>query len=621
MPKLSIQQLSHAYGAQPILKAFDWHIQDALRYCLVGRNGVGKSTLLRLLAGLEQPDQGTINWSADAQIGWVPQALPDAADHSVRSYILTDCGATGKAVLAYETMLSQNPEAPQLGALFDAVEQFDGWSLLQRMDAALSQLKLSADEPFKNLSGGWQRKVMLIKAWIQQPNVLLLDEPTNHLDIEAIDWLEKQLIQFSGLVIFISHDRRFIDQVAQRIVELDRNVITNYQPPYANFVQARAERLRIEADQRAADRKFLAQEEAWVRQGIKARRTRNEGRVRRLEALRAAQSELRSVSGIVAMDAAQAHRSGRQVFTLEDLSFKYAEQWIVQNLTTTVLAGECIALVGPNGIGKTTLIRLLLGELQPSAGHLTIGTQLESVHLDQSRQRFDTNQSVLEAFAEGREQIEFAGQNVHPTAWLKRFLFPSQQWHSPVRTLSGGELNRLALCHLMSKPSNLMILDEPTNDLDLETLEVLESVLDDYLGTVIVSSHDRQFVDAVATQVWGFLGEGRIVPVLGGYDQWQSYQSRQLTPTVVAQSEKAPIIRSSQNKLSYRQQQRYAALPQLIQQLESELADLNQLTSEPTFYQRDAQQIKSSLAQLTQLQLTLDEAMHEWLELAELANE
>jgi ATP-binding cassette subfamily F protein uup len=626
MPSLSIQQLSHAYGADPIISGLEWHVQESQRICLVGRNGVGKSTLMRILAGVEQPDQGRVSWSTDAQVGWVAQALPVASNVSIRTFILSGCGAAGQAVLAYEAQLIDDPESPQLGPLFEAVERFSGWSYMQRIDAALSQLKLSPETLLIDLSGGWQRKVMLIQALVQQPNVLLLDEPTNHLDVESIEWLEKQLLQFSGLVLFISHDRRFIDQVAQRIVELDRNILTSYQPPYSDFVEARAERLRIEAEQRAADRKFLAQEEAWIRQGIKARRTRNEGRVRRLEALRAAQANLRNLSGVANMEAAQAERSGHLVFQLEHLSFNYAERAIVQDLTINVLAGESIALVGPNGIGKTTLIRLLLGELAPTSGRLKTGTKLICAHLDQSRQQFDPEQTVLDAFAEGRELIEFAGQSVHPTAWLKRFLFPSKQFHSPVRTLSGGELNRLALCHLFSKPSNLLVLDEPTNDLDLETLEVLETVLDEYLGTVIVSSHDRQFVDTVATQVWGFLGQGNIVPVMGGYDEWQAYKLRQQSsvdanPSNRGSKPSSNQSRTVQHKLSYREQQRYAALPGLIQQLEADLAQLNQRVSDPDFYQGDPAQIEKTLNQLSELQSRLDETLSEWLELAERTSE
>jgi ATP-binding cassette subfamily F protein uup len=335
--------------------------------------------------------------------------------------------------------------------------------------------------------------------------------------------------------------------------------------------------------------------------------------------LRAAQGELREVSGVVNMEAAQAERSGRLVFELDNLCFQYDQKTIVKDLTTAVLAGESIALVGPNGIGKTTLIQLLLGELLPTSGRLKTGTKLRCAHLDQSRQRFDPELSVLDAFAEGRELIEFAGQNIHPTAWLKRFLFPPQQWRSPVRTLSGGELNRLALCHLFSKPSNLLVLDEPTNDLDLETLEVLENVLDEYLGTVIVSSHDRQFVDAVATQVWGFLGAGRIVPVLGGYAEWLAYQARQ-TPRQDAHKltkSATTTVRQTQQKLSYREQQRYIALPEMIQSLESDIANVTQRASDPAFYQGEPDSIQATLAQLSDLQAQLESAMTEWLELAE----
>ncbi|MCH8550669.1 MAG: ATP-binding cassette domain-containing protein, partial [Natronospirillum sp.] len=516
MPTLSLQSLHHAYGSEPVLDAVEWQLNTNERLCLVGRNGEGKSTLLRLLAGVETPDQGTIGWSEDAQIGYVPQSLPPNESGTIRSFVLAGGGQAGTKLLAYEDELLRDPQSAAVGRLQQWLDDNMAWGLAQRVDTVLNQFDLQPGTPLNNLSGGWRRKALVARALIAQPNVLLLDEPTNHLDIDSIEWLEQFLRGFRGLVIFVSHDRQFIDAVAETIVELDRSNLYRYPAPYESFLMAREERLRIEAEQQARFDRRLAQEETWIRQGIKARRTRNEGRVRRLEALRAQRAERRELGGSARMELQAAERSGKLVFELQNLTFHYGEHCIVRDFSTEVLRGDTIALLGPNGVGKTTLVRLLLGELEPDGGEVRVGTRLQSAYFDQGRHQLDPDRSVMDTLSEGREFIEINGQRIHVVSWLERFLFTSQQARSPVRTLSGGEANRLLLAKLFSQPANLLIMDEPTNDLDLDTLELLEELIVDFPGTVIVISHDRYFIDHVATRVWGMSGGGKLVNLVGG---------------------------------------------------------------------------------------------------------
>ncbi len=634
MPALSLQSLYHAYGSEPVLDRVEWQLQAEERLCLVGRNGEGKSTLMRILAGLETPDQGVVGWSEDAVIGYVPQSLPAADDQSIRRFVLLGAGERGQRLLDYEAALEQSPEAAATGRLQQWLDDNMVWALAQQADAVMSQFSLDPQAAMRTLSGGWRRKALVARALVCQPNVLLLDEPTNHLDIDSIEWLEQFLRGFRGLVIFISHDRQFIDATAEAIVELDRSVLYRYPAPYEAFLTAREDRLRIEAEQNARFDRKLAQEEAWIRQGIKARRTRNEGRVRRLQALRQQRQQRRELAGPARMELQAAERSGKLVFELQDLTFRFDGHPIVRGLSTEVLRGDTVALLGPNGAGKTTLVRLLLGQLQPDSGQVVTGTRLQVAYFDQGRHQLDPDRSVMDTLSEGREFIEVNGQRIHVVSWLERFLFSPRQARSPVRTLSGGEANRLLLARLFSQPANLLVLDEPTNDLDLDTLELLEELIVDFSGTTLVISHDRYFIDSVATRVWGFCGNGEVATLVGGYREWHDYRQRQTaaaarTP-VAADSPSAPAADSGQKsaggtqkvparsgKLSYRDKREYEGLPEKIEALERKVAELTDLTADPAFYQGDSTAVESTLRALTEQQQALDAALERWMELEE----
>ncbi len=632
MPHLALQSLYHAYGADPVLDNVNWLQQQAERICLVGRNGEGKSTLMRLLAGVETPDQGDIQWSQDAVVGYVEQTLPEPTPMTVREFVLSGAGKAGTQLLAYERLLAKDPLADEVQVLQQWLEDHMAWGLIARLESVLQDAQLESDTTLAELSGGWRRKAMVARAVINQPNVLLLDEPTNHLDIESIVWLETWLRQFNGLVIFISHDRRFIDQVADAIVELDRSQIIRYPVPYDHFVEKREERLRIESEQNAEFDRKLAQEEVWIRQGIKARRTRNEGRVRNLEALRRERSQRREQTGKADLQVQEAERSGKLVFEIENLTFSYPDKPIVNGLTTEVLRGDTVALVGANGIGKTTLVKLLLGQLSPDAGRVKTGTKLEVAYFDQGRHQLEPEKTVMDTVSEGREFIDINGKSVHVITYLERFLFSPKQSRSPVRTLSGGEANRLLLARLFSQPANLLVLDEPTNDLDIDTLEILEELVAEFAGTVILICHDRYFVDNVATRVWGMPGTGEVIPVVGGYREWYEYWQK-ARPAVQktarsgrAEGQQAQGSRSSAPaspqpkrpvKMSYKVRLEYEALPAQIEQLEAEISALHDVTSDPGFYNRPQADVEAELNRLADKEAELERAMERWVELEE----
>lgn len=630
MLTLSLQSLHHAYGSAPVLEGVDWQQSTDERLCLVGRNGEGKSTLMRLLAGVETPDQGRVGWSEDAVIGYVPQELPKPSEETLYEFIMAGAGEAGRKLLDYQAALRQDPESKAVERLQQWLDDHMAWNLEQRAESALTQFELQADMRLSELSGGWRRKALVARALILNPNVLLLDEPTNHLDIDSIGSLENWLRDFRGLVIFISHDRQFIDAVADHIIELDRSTLHRYPAPYETFLAAREDRLRIEAEQNAEFDRRLKAEEVWIRQGIKARRTRNEGRVRRLQALRQQRAERREVGGSARMSLAEAERSGRLVFELKDLSFSYPERPIVSHFSTEVMRGDTVALLGPNGVGKTTLVRLLLGQLAPDSGQVRTGTGLEVAYFDQGRHQLDPERTVMDTVSEGRDFIDINGQRVHIISWLERFLFSPAQARSPVKTLSGGEANRLLLARLFSQPANLLVLDEPTNDLDIDTLELLEELITEFSGTVILISHDRYFIDNVATRVWGLPGGGEVVPLVGGYREWQEWLQRQRVTghkttqnTIVgsrqSRSEGSNHARKGKRpgKLSYKIQREYDQLPARIEQLEQLIAEQEQVVADPAFYQGDPDQVHSVLEQLGEYQAQLDAAMERWLELEE----
>lgn len=630
MPNLSLQSLYHAYGADPVLDNVNWLLQQSERICLVGKNGEGKSTLMRILAGVETPDQGSVNWSQDAVVGYVEQTLPTPDPVDVRTFVLRGAGEAGRTLMAYESLLAEDPESPRLPALQQWLDDHNAWGLLSRIEALLHGAQLEPDTTLAELSGGWRRKAMIARAVIRQPNVLLLDEPTNHLDIDSILWLEQWLKDFNGLVIFISHDRSFIDQVAQSIVELDRSQLIRYPVPYATFVEKREERLRVESEQNAEFDRKLAQEEVWIRQGIKARRTRNEGRVRNLEALRKERAQRREQGGRADLQVQEAERSGKLVFELTDLTFSYPDKPIVSGLTTEVLRGDTIALVGGNGVGKTTLVKLLLAQLAPDSGSVKTGTKLEVAYFDQGRHQLQDEQSVMDTVSEGRDFIDINGKRVHVITYLERFLFSPRQSRSPVSTLSGGEANRLLLARLFSQPANLLVLDEPTNDLDIDTLELLEELIAEFSGTVILICHDRYFVDNVATRVWGMPGDGQVIPVVGGYREWESWWQRQQQADAKQRQLATPHTSSSTSaktsstvkpqKMSYKVKLEYEALPEKIEQLEQAQARLQETTADPDFYVGDPANVEKTLSELANTEAELEAMLERWMELEEQAS-
>ncbi|MFC3853088.1 ATP-binding cassette domain-containing protein [Salinispirillum marinum] len=623
MPSLVLQNLYHAYGAEPVINDLNWNQTDAEKICLVGRNGEGKSTLMRLLAGVEQADQGTVGWSDDVRVGYVPQALPLADQTKVRNFIMAGAGEAADYILRYEEHLMADPTHPEVARLQHWIEEQDAWSLMNRIETILQRFELDGQATMSQLSGGWRRKALVARALMTDPNVLLLDEPTNHLDIDSIRWLEQWLKDFRGLVLFISHDRGFINAVADVIMELDRSNLYRYPTPYATFLEKRDERLEIEAEQNALFDKRLAQEEVWIRQGIKARRTRNEGRVRRLEALRQERSQRRNVGGKADLQVQAAERSGKLVFELKDVTFHYPNQPIVDQLSTEVQRGETIALVGANGIGKTTLIKLLLGQLDPTSGDIKRGTNLAVAYFDQGRHQLDPEKTVMDTVSEGRDFIEINGKKVHCITYLERFLFSPKRSRSPVKSLSGGEANRLLLARLFSQPANLLVLDEPTNDLDIDTLELLEELIVDFSGTVILISHDRYFVDNVATKVWGMPGNGRVIPIVGGYEEWNEFWRRQNSAlsrpkrTDTSPAKTTETVNRKPKKLSYKDQREFDQLPDKIAALEEHISEVQSVISQADFYTGAQEQVQSTLAQLAELEAQLEKLLERWVELEE----
>lgn len=623
MPTLVLQNLYHAYGSEPVIDNLNWNQTESEKICLVGRNGEGKSTLMRILAGTESPDQGSVGWSDDARIGYVPQELPLPDETLVRDFILSGAGKAAEYILRYEKLLMSTPDHPDVEKVQHWIEENNAWPLMATIEAVLQRFNLDGSATMSQLSGGWRRKALIARAAIQEPNVLLLDEPTNHLDVESIRWLETWLKEFRGLVIFISHDRSFIDAVAEVIVELDRSQLYRYPIPYENFVDNREERLGIEAEQNALFDKRLAQEEAWIRQGVKARRTRNEGRVRRLEALRQERSQRRNLGGKADIQVQAAERSGKLVFDLENLTFHYPGQRIVENLTTEIMRGETVALVGANGIGKTTLIKLLLGQIQPQSGSLITGTNLNVAYFDQGRHQLDPEKTVMDTVSEGRDFIEINNKKVHVITYLERFLFSPKRARSPVKSLSGGEANRLLLARLFSQPANMLVLDEPTNDLDIDTLELLEELIADFPGTVILISHDRYFVDNVATKVWGMPGNGQVIPIVGGYREWFEFWSKQEAMAAGDKKAKAKTAPADSNagvtqkpkKLSYKDQRELDQLPDKMAALEQEIAELHDTVAQPTFYTQEQPAVQATLNLLAEKEASLEALLERWVEL------
>ncbi|MTD40502.1 ABC transporter ATP-binding protein [Erwinia sp. CPCC 100877] len=638
MSLMSMHGACLSFSDAPLLDNAELHIEDNERVCLVGRNGAGKSTLLKVLNQEIPLDDGRIVYEQDLVVARLQQDPPRDIVGSVYDFVAEGVSDQAEHLKAYHDISQKVMQDPsdknlkQMARIQEILEHHGLWQLENRISEVLVQLGLEADAPLSSLSGGWLRKAALGRALVSSPRVLLLDEPTNHLDIETIGWLEGFLKSFSGTIVFISHDRSFIRNMATRIVDLDRGQPVSYPGDYDKYLVAKEEALRVEEQQNAEFDRRLAQEEVWIRQGIKARRTRNEGRVRALKAMRRERGERREVMGSAKMQVEEAVRSGKIVFELEEVNYAIDGRPLVTGFTAQVQRGDKIALVGPNGCGKTTLLKLMLGDLRADSGRVHIGTKLEVAYFDQHRAALDPDRTVMDNLAEGKQEVMVNGKPRHVLGYLQDFLFAPKRAMTPVRALSGGERNRLLLARLFLKPSNLLILDEPTNDLDVETLELLEELIDSYTGTVLLVSHDRQFVDNTVTECWIFEGEGRIGQYVGGYHDArdQQAQSQPLRQTAVLKAapkaqepEKAQSERrasTSGGKLSYNLQRELEQLPQKLEQLEAELEALQSQVSDPEFFNQPHENTQKVLSALTKAEQALETAFERWEHLESLKN-
>ncbi len=524
MTLLKLTQVSLAYGATPLLEEVSWQIARGERVCIIGRNGTGKSSMMHLVKGSRLADTGEIWRAPGLKIGELPQELPVADDKTIFEVVAEGLDGVG-ALLAEFNHISQNIQTDEdlnkMMHVQQELEARDGWRLQQLVDSTLSRLQLPADKKMNELSGGWRRRVLLAQALVAEPDLLLLDEPTNHLDIGAIAWLEDALLNFQGAVLFITHDRAFLQNLATRILELDRGHLIDWNGDYASFLEHKEQQLAAEETANALFDKKLAQEEVWIRQGIKARRTRNEGRVRELKALRVERSQRRERQGAANISIGAAEKSGKQVIVVNKVSFAHqGGRELIKDFSMVLQRGDRIGLLGANGSGKTTLLKLLLGDLQPTKGTIEVGTKLEVAYFDQLRHQLDPEKTVIENVGEGSDTIMINGQSKHVLSYLGDFLFSPQRARTPVKALSGGERARLLLAKLFTRPANLLVLDEPTNDLDVETLELLEEVLMEFKGTVLIVSHDRAFLDNVVTSTLVFDGSGKVREYVGGFDDW-----------------------------------------------------------------------------------------------------
>jgi ATP-binding cassette subfamily F protein uup len=648
MPLISLDHVSMAFGHVPLLDDASLSIEPGERVSLVGRNGTGKSTLLQIVAGDLTPDSGSIWRQPGLRVGRLAQDAPLRDSRSVFEVVAEGLGDLGHLVTAYHHAAVEVAERghegslERLGRLQHELEERDGWTIEQRVELVLARLDLPAETPVDALSGGWRRRVLLARALVAQPDLLLLDEPTNHLDVESMIWLETCLTDYPAAVMFVTHDRVFLQRVATRILELDRGRLTSWPGDYETFRRRKEGWLASEATQNEKFDKRLAQEEAWLRQGIKARRTRNEGRVRALLAMRETRAARRDVLGAVRMQVGMAARSGRLVFEAEGVCKTYGTSPVVLDASVRVMRGDRIGLIGPNGSGKTTLLRILIGDLPPDRGDVRRGANVQVAYYDQQREQLDPERTVFDTIADGRETVTVNGVEQHVHGYLRDFLFPLERAASPVRALSGGERNRLLLARLFARPANVLVLDEPTNDLDIETLELLEARLLEWPGTVLLVSHDRALIDHVVTSTLVFESGGRVHEYVGGYADWLRQRDSASTGTgstdatvaaasgpararkTAVEAPEVPVTpamatATAGKKLSYHEQQELLLLPDRIEELEREFGTVSAAVADPQFYRQPAEAITAALARQEALQSEVLQAYERWSDLDERA--
>lgn len=627
MPYITLENASLAFGHHALLDKAAFQLDAGERVGLIGRNGAGKSSMLKALAKEIKLDDGKLWVAQSVRTVYVPQEPELNPEHTIYEAVAEGLGALQKTLVAYHdvTHKMSEPDADfdtlmqEMETLQHELDAQNAWEMQSKIETVLSRLSLDADVIVSTLSGGWRKRVALGRALVAEPEVLLLDEPTNHLDLEAILWLEELLLNFKGGVLFITHDRRFLNRLATRIVELDRGKLTDFIGTYSNYLVKKEELLAVEATHAAKFDKVLAQEEVWIRQGIKARRTRNEGRVRQLEKLRLERAARRERQGNVKLNIDAGERSGKLIAELDNITKSYGGKTLIKGFSTRILRGDRIGLLGPNGIGKTTLLKLILGEIEPDSGTIQRGTNLNVAYFDQMRAQLDEEATLADTISPGSDFVEIGNERKHVISYLEDFLFPPQRSRSPVKSLSGGERNRLLLARLFARPTNVLVLDEPTNDLDIDTLELLESLLQDYSGTLFLVSHDREFLENTVTQVIAFEGNGVLDEFGGGYDDWLRFsQQRDAEKPIEKKAPQQPTIKKAEpvkppaQKLSANEKKELESLPQLIEALETEQSGINQRLLDVDIYRAQPDLVKTYQGRLSEIETDIETKMARW---------
>ena len=633
MPLVRLDKVALNFGTHILLDEVDFTLKKGSKIGLLGRNGAGKTTFMKVIAGSMQPDSGERWLRPGVEVAWLEQSLPEADEQSVYDMVAGGLAEVGELLKQYHHMIAdyENADTAKLERVQGELEAKQGWSLGQKVDTVITQLQLPADKLMSELSGGWRKRVALARALVREPEFLLLDEPTNHLDVPAIEWLEKQLQEYNGAVLLVTHDRTFLQNVVNKIVEIDRGHLYEFEGTFQKFLDFREQQLASEERANKLFDKKLAEEEVWIRQGIKARRTRNEGRVRALEALRLERGARRELEGSAKFKLNTTESSGKIVAELEDISHSFGDRDVIKDFSTTVMRGDRIGIVGANGAGKSTLLKILLGKLTAQEGTVKLGSKLEVAYFDQLREHLDMDKNLIDNVSGGSDYIEINGQNKHVISYLGDFLFAPDRIRTPAKALSGGEQNRAILAKVFSRPANILVLDEPTNDLDIETLELLEDILLKFDGTVLLVSHDRQFMDNVVTSLMVFEGDGKIGEYVGGYSDWArrggklfSFEDSEKSSggsSTKKLEEKPEPKKAQKKKLSYKEQRELEALPGQIEALEISQAELEKHMSQPEFYdnQDDGEKsVEETLKQVAYVQSQLEKTYERWEDLEKL---